>query len=120
MAFLETAKDAYELAKKGMSIELQEKIMELREQAVALQEDNVQLRKRVLELEAQAEIKEELEFRRGMYFRSKNGTEDGPFCPRCYDDKNKVIRLHPLRDPQMDVTHHCRACDDYFGQRGFA
>lgn len=117
MAFLDTAKDAYDLAKKGMTIELQEKMMELREQAIALQEENIKLRKKVLELEAEAEVKEQLEFRGGMYFRQKEGQEDGPFCPRCYDERAKLIRLQALRDPQTDVTHLCCACDVYFGHQ---
>ena len=50
MAILDTAKTIAELAKKGMSVELQEKIMELREEVIALKEENIQLRNENLQL----------------------------------------------------------------------
>jgi hypothetical protein len=117
MSFLDTAKDAYELAKKGMTIEFQEKVMELREQAIALQEENIQLRKRILDIESKLSTKESLTFKDSMYFRAENGKEDGPFCPKCYDDKEKLVRLHAIPNPKSQDTHHCRVCDDYFGRR---
>jgi len=45
MAIIDTSKIIVELAKKGMTIELQEKIMQLREEALELQEEkSIELR----------------------------------------------------------------------------
>jgi hypothetical protein len=117
MSLLDTAKEVYELAKKGMTIEFQEKVMELREQALELQEENLQLRTRLRELEVKVEVKDSLVFRESMYFRVKDGKEDGPFCSKCYDDDGKVVRLHALHDRDIRDTHHCPVCDGYFGRR---
>ena len=48
---LPSSKDIVELIKKGMTIEAQEKIMELREAALSLQEENINLKRQVLELQ---------------------------------------------------------------------
>ena len=53
MNIIETIKVATELAKKGMMVELQEKIAQLREEVIALKEDNIQLRTSNLELKEQ-------------------------------------------------------------------
>lgn len=50
-----TFKDVIQLVKQGMTIEAQEKIMELREAMLNLQEENQSLRERVHDLEAQLE-----------------------------------------------------------------
>ena len=61
-------KDIVDLVKTGATIEAQEKIMELRQSALAIQEKNVELQNRVLELEARVK---ELE------------SAEGEPCPRC-------------------------------------
>lgn len=105
MAFLETAKDVYDLAKKGMTIELQEKIMELREQALALQEDNHRLRARVAELERKLTVDSAMEFKKPFYFRS---SDEHPFCPVCWE-KDKVS-IH-LKGPSGDAEWYtCPVC----------
>jgi hypothetical protein len=53
MALLPNYKDIIDLLKKGASIEAQEKIMELREGAIALQEENSKLKERIKELESE-------------------------------------------------------------------
>lgn len=40
MSIIDTAKDIYSLAAKGLTIDLQQELMELREQALELQEEN--------------------------------------------------------------------------------
>jgi regulator of replication initiation timing len=66
MAILDTVKTIAELAKKGMTVELQEKIVELREEVMALKEENIRLRDENLKL------KQELD----LYTK-------GDICPRC-------------------------------------
>src|SRR5690349_17089610 len=94
MAILDTAKDIYDLAKKGLTIELQEKIMELREEALALQEENQQLRHRLMEFEENARN------RIGVTFNGQNGLyyqgSEGPFCQVCYDKDQKLCRVVAL------------------------
>ncbi len=41
MGVIDTAKDIYDLVKKGATIELQEKINQIREEAINLQSENI-------------------------------------------------------------------------------
>ena len=116
MSFLDTAKDAYDLAKKGLTIEFQEKVMELREQALELQEENLRLRTRVREMEEKLEVKDSLVFKSGMYFRTTSSGDDGPFCARCYDETGKLLRLQALHNPSSHETHWSRKCEEYYGR----
>lgn len=39
--------------------------------------------------------REEMKFNGSVYFRvTKNGDEEGPWCPTCFDARNLEIRLH--------------------------
>ena len=105
MSLLETAKDAYDLAKKGMTIELQEKIMELREEALSVQEENLQLRKRVIELEHKITIDSAMEFKKPFYIKSG---DEHPFCPVCWEkDKSPIHLKGPAGDPEW---YQCPVC----------
>ena len=92
-------KDIVDLIKKGATVEAQEKIMELREAALELQEENVELKSRIKGLEEELQIKETLEYSGSTYWLWKEDDagdftiKDGPFCQRCYDAEQKLIRL---------------------------
>jgi|SRR5215471_3994730 len=113
---LPTYKDITELLKKGATLEAQEQIIALREGALELHEENIKLRERVKELEGAANLIRELEFHNGVYYRRKqDGTREGPFCPLCYDDKNKLIRLQSGLEREADTTWICLACEHTYG-----
>ncbi len=106
MSFLDTAKDAYDLAKKGMTIELQEKIMELREGALELQEENIQLRKRVIDLEQKIATDAAMEFRKPFYVKSGDAH---PFCPVCWEkDKASIHLKGPDGAPEWYACPVCK------------
>ena len=87
-------KDSIELIKKGATVEAQEKIMELREYIIALKEENIELRDKISKLESTENVKQNLEFRDGRYYLKKEeGVEEGPYCQRCWDADEKLIRL---------------------------
>ena len=86
-----------ELVKKGMTLEAQQKIIELREAALLLQEENLNLRERIRALEAAAAVRDSIVWNRPFYWRNLDaGGEDGPYCQRCYDAEEKLIRLQDL------------------------
>ena len=97
------------LTKKGMTLEAQEKIMELREAALASREENLELKERVAELEDKQKLKDDLVFHRGLYWMGEpqqaTSNEHGPFCTRCFDDTDKLIRLH-----DSDGNYYCYVC----------
>ena len=91
---LPTYKDIQELLKKGLTLEAQEKIMELREGALDLQEQKLALEQRVKELEEALVIKGELVREKNVYYRVlADGKRDGPYCLSCWDGDRKLVNI---------------------------
>jgi hypothetical protein len=125
MSIIETAKDVYDLVKKGTTIGLQEKLMEIREQALELQEENIALKKKIRDLETECEIEHDISFDGRMYWRTKPGTtaetKEGPYCQPCYDDKKKLIRLQEIQAQFVRYTGkgwQCPICEKTFPMAG--
>lgn len=116
MAIIDTAKDIYDLVKKGATIELQEKIMTLREQALSLQEENITLKSQLADTTRKLEEREQLLFEDGLYWmRQPDGAKVGPFCPTCHDSDGKFIRLHDGRNRTCQTPWICLQCEGIFG-----
>jgi len=74
--------------------ELREKINQLRKSLLDAMEENTGLREENMELQQQLSDKSEMVFRKPHYWlKKKDGSEDGPFCSKCFDDKNQKIRV---------------------------
>lgn len=111
MSSLPGYRDIMDLLKKGMTIEAQEKIMELRSGALELQEENLRLRERIRTLELEASRARALIFEKEIYWMQlDDGRKDGPFCPRCYDDSKKLVRLHDGRKRVAQCRWICLSC----------
>jgi len=83
-----------DLVKKGMTLEAQEKIMDLREMVQGLREQCVELKEENMLLKKKLEEKESVFFENGVYWTKKeDGTKEGPFCVLCHDNLGKLIRL---------------------------
>jgi hypothetical protein len=70
------------LAKLG---EAQGKFIELQEKYLAAVDENGQLKTKLAQ-------QTEVTFRHGAYWRKHNGTEQGPFCPACWERDAKLVR----------------------------
>ena len=106
-------KDIVDLMKKGATVEAQEKIMELREGALELQEENFELKEQIKKLNEAINFKQSVEWEKPHYYVIKNETRDGPFCQRCYDVAEKLIRLQNGKNDFWE----CKECDSkYKGQ----
>ena len=81
-----------DLMKKGMSLEAQEKIMELREAVLSLQEENFTQRSHIETLEKKLTFEASLNFKSPFYFAKDDAA---PFCPRCWENDQKAIHLPP-------------------------
>jgi hypothetical protein len=101
------------LLKKGATLEAQERIMELREKALELQEENLSLRETVARLQRATELDRELTFDGDVYWRGKEQTKDGPFCPRCRDVKGLLVRIH-----KDGPGWFCCECNLHYGEHG--
>lgn len=59
--------------------------------------------KEIFELKGLLEIKEKVIWEKPYYFLIENSLKDGPYCPTCYDNQNKMIRL-------QDKGNGCWSC----------
>ena len=74
MSIIDTARSIFLLARRGATLELQQQILKLREEALTLLEENRKLKARVAELEGRTEGSEPHHFDGTGYW----GTKDGP------------------------------------------
>lgn len=117
MRLSETFKDIYELAKKAGTIDLQQRVIELREQTFELREENLSLKEKVREVESKIELEKEVQFSDGVYWQLKSdGSKDGPFCQRCFDEGRKLIRVHPCYYNNTPIWH-CYACKSEYPRK---
>ena len=93
MELKERLRQIYQLAKNSGSPELQEKLLELREDFLAL--------------------KIEMQFDGSVYWRFQAGYRDGPFCPDCLNARN-LLALLELRDSDYKLV--CKLCDGGFAK----
>jgi len=103
-------KDIVELIKKGSTLEAQEKILELREAALELQEENLALREELTKIKERLARSEALTFDGSVYWLVSDDKKEGPFCPKCHDTKDQMVRMHRDGDGWW-----CYTCGQGFG-----
>ena len=99
--------DIVDLLKKGSTIEAQEKIMELREAAIALQEENIELKQKTNELEELLARKGNMTFKTPFYYAEE---DDIPFCPRCWEVEHKAVHLPAPFNSAAGPNYRCPNC----------
>ena len=124
---LSSVKTATEIAKllrdSNLSIEKAEAKLKLAELVNSLADAKLELAqlqevmlgkdRRIQELEESLNLKEKLTWRDPVYYLETKDSEEGPFCPQCYDNNQKVIRLQTFEEGHW----HCMTCDkDFFSQ----
>ena len=100
-------KEIVDLIKKGATFEAQEQIMALREATIELQEENFSLREKVKVLEEQQKIKTQAQFDGSVYWLAEGTGRTGPFCQRCFDVDQKLVRLQGW-DAEVWICHACK------------
>lgn len=110
---LPSYKDIIDHIKAGATIEVQEKIMELRQSALETQEENIELRKRIVELEVRVRELESLEGEpcprcRRRTWVLESGEPDPTFGARWRTEDLQMRRMRPHRihnsHPRMNLT----------------
>lgn len=116
MSLIQESKEVVELIKKGYQLEAEKRMVELRAQIIDLEGGNVELKKEILELRERLDMEESMEFRRPYYMRVTENGEDGPFCPKCYDDERKTMHLENLRQGEW----YCNKCQVSYRDSSFS
>ena len=110
MAIVDNVKDIYTLVKKLGNQELLEKMADLRDEIFELREENRNLKEKLAEREEY-----NMFFERGVYWNVKDNQKEGPYCPTCWDDKKKAIRMHEgfvgvVHPGAQNNTYLCHLC----------
>jgi hypothetical protein len=84
-------------------------LSELKIKVAGLLDENDQLKRQLAKKQTP-----DLEFKEFAYYSSAG---DGPFCPGCYDNHGKTIRLAKLSAPFTAFgSHSCPTCKEHFGE----
>lgn len=89
---VEGVKQLYEFGKRGLTVEAQQKYLDLQEDIINIKSENLDLKTRVQELEKKLAVKEDLHFDGGVYWLGEEN-KDGPYCQKCYDGQDRLVRL---------------------------
>ena len=114
MALLPSYSQIAESLKKGAISEAKGQILKLREAALELQEENLALREEIKKLREEENIGVSLELSEGVYWRLEEGERVGPFCPYCYDEHHRLVRLLDGRRYVAKTHWICRVCNRVF------
>lgn len=84
-------------------------LMEMQSRCIALRDEMAILKARILILEESLNFARNLYFEHGLYWLKIDGIRQGPFCARCYDDNNILIRLDKADDKRI-----CSICGEIY------
>jgi ParB-like chromosome segregation protein Spo0J len=74
-------------------IEMQDLVFSAQRALGEAEEENRQLKRAVDDLQQQQRLGKDLQFAENAYFRRNEQGMGGPFCPVCWDDAKKLVRL---------------------------
>lgn len=110
MILLDTLKRLEDLVAAGKTTDVQQaifsvqrEVFEMLEERRRLQEDNERLTATVKELKEKMRLKDTANFNDEYQAYFVGG--DGPYCPNCFDDKHKLIRML-----SVDWEILCKTC----------
>lgn len=94
MNIIENVKSVAKTLQQMDNIELYKQILDIQSQALELLEENRTLKDENYELRERIKIKKSLLFENNMYWIEKDNKKEGPFCSRCWDMQNRLVRMH--------------------------
>ena len=98
MSWYDAMKDAARVFGKIKDAEATEALANLKIEGAELAQQNAQLREENRTLIDQLRVRETLEFEDPVYWIVESGGKrTGPFCSRCWDVDQKLVRVHDER-----------------------
>jgi len=88
-------------------LDVQTSVLELKDRLERAEKENKTLKQ-------QLEIKESIFHKSGLYFTKNNEEVDGPFCTRCWDVDNKLVRLPVTRGNRWTLCPECKNAYEYY------
>lgn len=95
MGIVENAKDAVKLVQKIGNIELYRKILDLQSEAIELIEQSKLKDEKITKLKNALKVKGKMVCKDSAYYLTddKGKIVDGPFCTKCFDTDQDIIRI---------------------------
>jgi hypothetical protein len=126
MGILESLAEIFNIAQKTDQLELQERILKAKKEALELEEQNQVLKRENNELKIALEIKKSVIFHNDAYWIAKKENKfEGPYCPKCYEDKGKLIHLlcqdnlGDVINPGKQYNFNCPNCGSHVKSNPF-
>lgn len=98
MGILEEAKSLVKTIQQLGNLELYQKMLNLYNDLLNVHEEKLRLQEENEKLKQQLLINKTLIYKDGWYWMEGNGKEDGPFCTRCWDVTQKLVRTLDLEN----------------------
>lgn len=109
MAILDELKSAANVLRKADKIPEFEAILNAQQRILDLQEENAKLKEENRDLKQNNDFEKNLIFEKDAYYLIKSdSTKEGPYCPTCWGDENKKLRMRNLTD-----SYYCQKCQSY-------
>jgi transposase-like protein len=129
-AILKSVKTATEIAKmlkdSDLSLEKAEMKLKLAElvssladaklEVAEIQELLLEKDKLIRDLKEAQSLKEKMTWRDPVYYLVTQNGEEGPFCPQCYDNNQKAIRIQTYERGSW----HCLTCEKTFLSQNYS
>jgi len=107
------------LEKAEMKLKLAELVSSLADvklEAAKIQELLLEKDRLIRDLKDTQSLKEKLTWRAPVYYLLTQNGEEGPFCPQCYDNNQKIIRLQTY---ERDCWY-CMTCVKTFYSQNYS
>jgi hypothetical protein len=117
MSIVDDAKKFIDLASEGLTVELEQQLIALKERELELQEENYALRELLKTLQDKIAIRDRLYYCEDGVYRLEG---QDPYCQLCYDDLGKLYRLYELSVPLPTgyddefFTYQCHKCKNNY------
>jgi regulator of replication initiation timing len=106
MSLLDSINTLLEILYNVGNIKLYEKLKNIQKDALELVEENEKLKEENRELKEKLQVQGSLIFEGNLYWLIKqDNKKEGPFCSKCWDENEKLIRLH-----SDGVDYNCPVC----------
>lgn len=86
---------------------VQEALFFIREELIRVQDENQVLKRQIADLEKKLEQRGNVTYEKPSYWIIEGEKRDGPFCQRCYDVDNNLVRLQGGKN-DMWRCYECR------------
>lgn len=108
MSILDDLKNVASTIQKIDNIELYRQILDLQNEVLQVVTENMELKGQLARAREQLSVRQSLRFENNAYWTGEDlETSDGPFCAKCWDTKQQLVRMLVSNDPRWSRCHSC-------------